>query len=302
MCITDPDDLPGRVVAMAKEYPHGTRVEPHRHRRAQLLHAITGTMRLATDEGAWIVPSLRAVWIPPGVEHSFLIAGDLSMRTLYIDPDVPVFADGGRCRVVQVSGLLRELILAALDDSGGDSDGDLAPDGRAALITALILDELARAPEVPLGLPMPRDRRLAALCRALVDDPARPDSLETWAERSGASARTLARLFRRETGLTFGAWRQQARLAEALARLARGDGVAAAARGAGYDSPSAFTAMFRRALGETPRQYMEGMVEGMIPPRRIRLASAAGSADIAPGRLAADGSLANPVRSGRKQP
>jgi len=298
MCITDPDDLPGRVVAMAKEYPHGTRVEPHRHRRAQLLHAITGTMRLATDEGAWIVPSLRAVWIPPGVEHSFLIAGDLSMRTLYIDPDVPVFADGGRCRVVQVSGLLRELILAALEGP--------VPEERDALLSALILDELARAPEVPLGLPMPRDRRLATLCRALIDDPARPDSLETWAEHSGASARTLARLFRRETGLTFGAWRQQARLAEALARLARGDGVAAAARGAGYDSPSAFTAMFRRALGETPRHYMdgmaEGMVEGMAPSRRIRLASGAGSADIAPGRLAADGSLANPVRSGRKQP
>ncbi|WP_448189376.1 AraC family transcriptional regulator [Azospirillum sp. sgz301742] len=255
-CIIDPDsidDASAPVVALAKEYPHGTRMPPHRHRRAQLLYAITGTLRVTTADGAWIVPPLRAVWIPPGVEHGFLIAGDTSMRTLYVAPGTPVFADAGRCRVIEVSGLLRELILAVLDGPPAPE-----PSGRGALLAALILDELARAPEVPLWLPMPRDRRLAALCRALIDAPARTDTLDGWAEHSGASARTLARLFRSETGLSFGAWRQQARLAEALARLAGGDSVAGAARAAGYDSPSAFTAMFRRTLGGTPRGYHDG--------------------------------------------
>ena len=296
-CPIDPDDIDDSrapVVALSKEYPHGTRVPPHRHRRAQLLHAITGTLRVTTAAGAWIVPPLRAVWIPPEVEHGFLIAGDTSMRTLYVAPGAPVFADPGRCRVLEVSGLLRELILAVLD-------GPPVPEaeGRGALLAGLILDELARAPEVPLWLPMPRDRRLAALCRALIDAPASPDTLDGWAERSGASARTLARLFQRETGLSFGAWRQQARLGEALARLAGGDSVAAAARAAGYGSPSAFTAMFRRTLGGTPRGTQEGE---RTPLRRIRLASGARDDDIRGGRLASDESLANPVRSGRKQP
>lgn len=257
MRIEDADDDPGLpVVALAKEYAHGTRVPPHAHRRAQLLYAITGTLRVTTEAGAWIVPSLRAVWIPPGVEHGFLIAGDVSMRTLYVDSRKAVVPDAGRCRVVAVSDLLRALILAACNERG-DGDG-----GRVALMSGLILSELARAPEVPLSLPMPRDRRLAALCRALLDEPGRDDTLEGWAERCGASARTLARLFRRETGLSFGVWRQQARLAEALARLAQGDGVATAARAAGYGSPSAFSAMFRRALGETPQRYAEGAAGG----------------------------------------
>ncbi|WP_245986312.1 helix-turn-helix transcriptional regulator [Azospirillum thermophilum] len=96
---------------------------------------------------------------------------------------------------------------------------------------------------------------MLSLCRALLDDPARDETLEDWAERAGASGRTLARLFLKETGLTFGAWRQQARLAEAVARLALGEPVARVALAAGYDSASAFTAMFRRTLGATPRDY-----------------------------------------------
>ncbi|MCW2244803.1 AraC-like DNA-binding protein [Azospirillum fermentarium] len=272
MRIEDADDdsrLP--VVALAKEYGHGTRVPPHAHRRAQLLYAVTGTLRVTTDAGAWIVPSLRAVWIPPGVEHGFLIAGDVSMRTLYVDAATAVFPDGGRCRVVAVSDLLRALILAACHERAGEDRA------RAALMSGLILSELARAPEVPLNLPMPRDRRLAALCRALLDDPARDDTLEGWADSCGACARTLARLFRRDTGLSFGVWRQQARLAEALARLAQGDSVAAAARAAGYGSPSAFTAMFRRALGETPQRYAEGVAGGRTVTARPFPPAGAGS-------------------------
>lgn len=268
------------VVALAREYGHGTRVPPHAHRRAQLLYAVTGTLRVTTAAGAWIVPSLRAVWIPPGVEHGFVIAGDVSMRTLYVDAGAAVFPDGGRCRVVAVSGLLRALILAACDEKVCDERAG-EDRARAALMSGLILSELARAPEVPLSLPMPRDKRLAALCRALLDDPARDDTLEGWAESCGASARTLARLFRRDTGLSFGVWRQQARLAEALARLAQGEGVAAAARAAGYGSPSAFTAMFRRALGETPQRYAEGVV-GAVTARPSPPA-AAGSRPRGPG-------------------
>jgi AraC-like DNA-binding protein len=97
---------------------------------------------------------------------------------------------------------------------------------------------------------------LLALCRALLAHPENDDNLDIWAERVSASSRTLSRLFQRETGLSFVAWRQQARLAEALSRLALGQPIAVVARQLGYASASAFTAMFRRSLGATPKIYL----------------------------------------------
>ncbi|WP_448204036.1 AraC family transcriptional regulator [Azospirillum sp. sgz302134] len=255
----DLEHLPHPVLAMAKEYAHGTLVPPHRHGRAQLLFATRGTMRVTTDESAWIVPPLRAVWIPPGTEHALAMTGAVSMRTLFLRAEIAPFLPSTACRVMEVSPLLRALILAAVAEP---FCADEPPSRRVELVTGLMLDELARAAEVPLRLPLPRDARLLALCRALLDDPARDDTLESWAESAGASARTLARLFLRDTGLTFGAWRQQARLAEAVAQLALGKPVAEVARAAGYDSASAFTAMFRRALGTAPSVYLD-----TIPPR-----------------------------------
>ena len=258
---TDLETLPHPILAMAKEYAHGAIVAPHRHSRAQLLFATRGTMRVTTADGAWIVPPLRAVWIPPGTEHALAMTGAVSMRTLFLRADIAPFLPRNACRVVEVSALLRALILAAVAEEPAAAcdaacKADDPPTRRAELIGALILSELERAAEVPLRLPLPRDPRLLALCRSLLDDPARGDTLDRWAEGAGASARTLAWLFLRDTGLTFGAWRQQARLAEAVAQLALGKPIAEVARAAGYDSASAFTAMFRRTLGTTPSLYL----------------------------------------------
>ena len=127
--------------------------------------------------------------------------------------------------------------------------------GGAGLVMALILEELAAGDGGTAPHSAPVDARLVALCRALLEDPAATDTLDDWAERVGASARTLARLFQRETGMGFTQWRQQVRLAEAVSRSPSGDPVARCRR-AGYASASAFTAMFRRALGSTPRHYL----------------------------------------------
>ncbi|HEY0526038.1 MAG TPA: helix-turn-helix transcriptional regulator [Stellaceae bacterium] len=252
----DPDDyqdVPRPVAAMAKTFPSGTSVAPHRHRRAQLVFATSGVMRVtAPAGGAWIVPPQRAVWVPAGTEHAIRMSGEVAMRTLYVAPDA---AEGlpRACAVIEVSPLLRELILAALAEPV-----EYDEDGRAGLIVRLILHELRAIAAVPaLHLPWPeRDRRLLAVCRGLADDPACPDTIDAWGERVGASGRTLARLFQNELGMSFLAWRRQFRLAEALSRLAGGAPVAQVARDLGYAGPSAFTAMFRRTLGAAPGEYM----------------------------------------------
>jgi AraC-like DNA-binding protein len=241
--------VPRSIGAMAKDFPDGFFIAPHAHPRSQLIHASSGVMRVRTPQGAWIVPPHRAVWVPADIVHDVRMAGAVAMRTLYIEPGA-VAALPRECCVVAVSPLLRELILRAsaaplLYDEAG-------PDGR---VMALILDELRVLPVLPLNLPMPQDARLAKISRAILDDPANALTLHAWGRRVGASSRTLARLFLRETGMTFGRWRQQARLMEALSRLAQGQSVTTIALDLGYDSPSAFTFMFRRALGRTPSAY-----------------------------------------------
>ena len=103
---------------------------------------------------------------------------------------------------------------------------------------------------------IPLDPRLARICEAVLADTSSDLTLDDWADRSGLSRRTLTRLFRRETGQSFSAWRQRVRLLESRARLGAGESVTSVALDVGYDSPSAFTAMFRRELGAAPRRYL----------------------------------------------
>jgi AraC-like DNA-binding protein len=176
-------------------------------------------------------------------------AAPVAMRTLYVAPETAA-ALPARCQVIEVSDLLRALILAAMDEPV-----DYGRGSRGAAIAQLLLHELRSLPELPLHLPMPRDDRLQAVCRRVLDRIGDDLDIETLAADAGMSSRSLARLFQRETGMGFQAWRQQARLAEALARLSSGRPVALVASDLGYASAAAFTAMFRRALGTTPSKY-----------------------------------------------
>jgi AraC-like DNA-binding protein len=245
------DSAKGRAVRpLARDYPSGARVAPHRHRRGQLLYAASGVMRVTTRAGIWVVPPQRAVWIPPRVPHEIDMEGTVAMRTLYLDHRAGA-ALGRRCKVLVVSGLVRELVLGLV------SDRRRRPHERARLMTGLLLEELRAADQVPLHLPAPADPRLQRVCALLLEGRARGQTLDRLARQSGASTRTLARLFRRELKTSFIRWRQQAHLARAISQMAGGASVKSAARSVGYASSSAFTAMFRRALGLTPTRYLE---------------------------------------------
>jgi AraC-like DNA-binding protein len=62
--------------------------------------------------------------------------------------------------------------------------------------------------------------------------------------------------------MTFGKWRQQLRLMEAMRHLAEGAKVTHAALESGYGTPSAFISMFRKALGTTPKVYFRTEARG----------------------------------------
>jgi AraC-like DNA-binding protein len=237
------------VAAWAGDYAPGIKLAPHRHSRAQLVYAAAGVMNVSTVRGTWVVPPSRAVWVPAETEHGIAMSGTVAMRTIYVRKAAARGLPKAPC-VLNVSPLLRELIMRAVV---------LPPlyeprsaDGR---VMAMILDEIKSLPVMPLELRMPRDPRLLRLCSTVLDDPGGTQSFGQLATKAGASVRTLARLFRSETGLTFSRWRQQARLMEALRRLAAGDPITTVALDLGYATPSAFTYMFRRALGVPPSRF-----------------------------------------------
>jgi len=234
------------LAAFAHDYPHGLSTGEHSHLRAQLLYATAGVMRISAAGALHVVPPGRALWVPAGLLHAVTMQGRVAMRALFLRADaVGAFPAG--VAVLAVSALLRELVLAACDDP---LEWDLA--GRGGHLAALILDEISRAPALPLGVPQPRDPRLRRLAEAFRADLGSHRSLEDWAPEVGASPRTLTRRFRAETGLGFTVWRQQTRLAEAAALLAQGMTPARAAAAVGYASASAFGAAWRAAFGSTP--------------------------------------------------
>jgi len=243
-------DVPQVVIGSPAEHGYQHAVARHSHERTQLLYAIDGVMRVTTDVGVWMIPPRRALLIAPGVAHELTMLSKVSMRSLYIAPDAVAGFAGG-CRLIEMSNLLRELVLALIAAPAAEP----AP-GRGDLLAALILSELAAAATVPIKIPWPRDRRLVAVCTAILAAPGANRTLDDWAADAGASGRTLMRLFPKETGLPFRQWVQQVQLADAFLRLARGDQVGSVADALGYASASAFTAMFRRVLGQTPQHYL----------------------------------------------
>jgi AraC-like DNA-binding protein len=241
------DDAPRPVAALARSWRDGDAIPLHLHRRGQLIHARTGIMRIETADAAWIVPPALALWMPPRYAHSMVMRGHLEMRTVYIDEEACAALPRAPT-LIEIGGLLRELILAVLEEPLAYDE-----DGRGGLIARLILTELGRMQERTLAVPMPRDPRALRVARTLLENPNDDRDLDEWALASGASRRTLARLFRAETGFSFSEWRSRLRAIEGLARLATGASVASAAAAVGYASPSAFTAMVRRNFGHAPR-------------------------------------------------
>ena len=240
--------LRGRDDALV-EYPTGYLVPTHFHDRDQLVHAERGVMTVRTQRGMWIVPPHRAVWIPAHVPHAIAMSGAVAMKTLYFKPRLARKLPR-TCCVLNVSPLLRELVVYACTFGALD-----AKRRRDKPLLDVILDQLMIASAVPLQLPSPRDPRAQCVAQALVDEPGTEKSIEELCSAAGGSKRTIERAFVADTKLTLGKWRQQLRLLHAITLLASGESVTRAALTVGYSTPSAFVAMFRRALGVTPGEY-----------------------------------------------
>ncbi|MBS0542503.1 MAG: helix-turn-helix transcriptional regulator [Proteobacteria bacterium] len=244
--------LPRPVYGHAETLPNLVLGYRHSHTWFQFSYASKGVLDVRTAAGRFIAAPQRAVWIPPGVEHQVRRLATTEVRSLYVAAAAVPWA-AAVCRVVAVSPLLRELIRAfaelpvEYDEHAG-----------AGRLVAVLLDQLAAAPDAGLVLPLPQDERLREMCARLEAQPDLREGLQDWSARLGVSERTLARLMRQQTGLSFRLWRQRLRLLSALPGLEAGQRVTDVALDCGYDSVSAFIAAFREQFGATPGEFFAG--------------------------------------------
>jgi AraC-like DNA-binding protein/mannose-6-phosphate isomerase-like protein (cupin superfamily) len=240
-----------RLSGFAGDFPAHHALGRHHHGCGQLIFAASGVMKVDTDSGIWVTPPQRAIWVPAYIEHDIRTVSAVSLRTLYLRCDNEDLLPH-RCRALEVSGLFRELILRLVATQSRQVEAVSQVE-----MLSLLLRELHAAPDMPLNVPMPSDARLVRLCNAVMADLGNDSDLEKLCSRFGLSVRNVSRLFIKDCGMSFGEWRRQCKLLEALVQIAAGRPITAVALGLGYESPSAFTYMFRKVMGVPPTHYFE---------------------------------------------
>ncbi|KUM26760.1 AraC family transcriptional regulator [Mesorhizobium loti] len=228
-----------------------TEVPEHWHRKGQLVFALGGGVTCRVPSGFWMVPPHCGVWIPSRMEHSNIATANAWIFFVYIEPGAAELPD--RCCTLSISPLLRELIIEL---------SDCAPDdARCDFLGRILLAELPLMPVQQLHLPISSEPRLRRIAEALAESPADRSTLAEWASRVALSESSLARLVVKETGLSFGRWRQQLHLIVAIRELAAGASVQQVSADLGYESVTAFITMFRKALGKPPAKYLSDIAQ-----------------------------------------
>jgi AraC-like DNA-binding protein len=248
MLLIDPDTTDDPVFVLSAQ--HAAMDGPwHSHRRVHLIYASAGVLTVESKSGKWVVPPQRGVWIPPGELHKVSAQGDVWLRTLYAESGI--VSTPPTCCMVVIDRLLSELLIEA--SSFGTT---LSGDPEKERLMQVILDRLPNLLALPFYVPKPTDPRLLRITIEFEKNPTDQRTLDALASTSGLSARTAARLFLKETGMTFGRWRQQLRLFIALQLLGLGKSVSQVAGDVGYSDVSAFITVFKDAFGETPSKYL----------------------------------------------
>ena len=243
----DYQDVPRAVAVMPKTFAAGSNTDWHFHSRAQLLYATSGLMMATAEDGTWVVPEGHGLWILPRLPHAVVMHGDVSMCSAYLAVDA-IHGFPLQARVIEVSRLLAVALVALTQEPVLYNEA-----GRGGHLAALVLDEIKKAPETKLTLPLPSDHRLRRICLGLIGEPATSFDLDAWADHAGVSRRTLTRGFRRETGLSFGQWRARARVVRALALAADGQTSRHIAALVGYRSLQALRGRTEKLIGRTTK-------------------------------------------------
>lgn len=248
----DPDDRTVflQCTIVDERSPAGANIGLHAHTTGQFVAALNGLVGLELGERRLALPPASAAWVPPGIRHEGLLGQGAASLYCHVFPDWAKLFPAEPCQL-----LLTPLTLELMKHfAEGPACTRLeSHEGRLARV---LCEELMLAPRLPLFFaPMPAHEGLRAAAEAIAARPSIARTAASWAESLSMSERTLSRLTLRETGLSFGVWRQRLVMLAAADLLLKGTSSEKAAFDLGYASPSAFTAAFRRTFGTTPGNF-----------------------------------------------
>lgn len=242
------------IIGLSAQHVYKDVTHAHAHFRAQLLYASKGTIQVFTGNQVWIVPPMYALWIPARLEHSVISLSHVTLTTALIEEKAAELM-GQQCFLIRVNNLLHELLIRLNQLDQMQPTDSISLQDLSTSLQILIFDEIHRANSLPIQIPWPKDKRLVKICTALLQTPHQLKDINTWADEINTSSRTLMRMFQRETGLSYRAWIQQMHIAHALSQISNGESISKIAISLGYSHLSAFSAMFKRHLGQTPQQF-----------------------------------------------
>lgn len=242
------------VIGRSSEHSYREITPTHTHSRAQFLYASAGNIEVLTPNHVWIVPPMCALWIPVQVEHSVISLSHVTLTTALIEAKAAELM-GKQCFLIRVNNLLHELLIRLNQLDQMQATDRVSLQDLSTSLQILIFDEIHRANSLSIQIPWPKDKRLIKICTALLEMPHATKDLSTWADEISTSSRTLMRMFQRETGLSYRAWIQQMHIAHALTQISNDQPISQIATNLGYSNLSAFSAMFKRHLGQTPQQF-----------------------------------------------
>jgi AraC-like DNA-binding protein len=242
---------PSPIHGLGLELECGGTIEAHRHHRGQIMTAPAGVVTVRTGGRSFVVAGKKGVWVPEGMPHEVIASTEVKLRNLQISRVLAPHLPMSICPIA-VSPLFGELLRSAVEGKQWFASGS-----REAKVLDLLVLEFNPADDLVFNVPEPKDVRLRKICAALQKDPSDNRSLAEWADTAGGCTRTLERIFKKETGLTFAQWRRQIRIHDAIVRLHLGQSVTSVAYDAGYENTSSFIEMFRRVTGRTPGQFLD---------------------------------------------
>jgi AraC-like DNA-binding protein/quercetin dioxygenase-like cupin family protein len=254
----DPDRVSTPAMAIRVDTAENENETPvHSHRKGQLVLALRGGVTCDVPGMRWMVPPNSGVWIPSGLLHSNRATANAMIYFLLVEPNSAPLPE--QCCTLSISPMIREMILhlATLPQ-------DYPSNSHCARLVRVLLDELASRPVENLSLPVSTNPKLQLIVDTLTNTPADRTSLPQWADRVAMSERSLSRLIERETGLSFGRWRQQIHILIALRELSSGAMVHQVSATLGYDSTTAFITMFKKALGKSPAKYFQDRLDANV--------------------------------------
>ncbi|MCM8524876.1 MAG: helix-turn-helix transcriptional regulator, partial [Lentisphaeraceae bacterium] len=228
--------------------------QSHAHPRGQLIYASSGVMKVICENDMWIVPSSQAVWVPSYTSHEVYFPGKVTLANLFTDPSVAYLLPD-KCSVIKINSLLKQLI--SVSTTYGNN---YKKDSSAYRLMMVLIDQITEAEVSPLHLPVGRDPRLLRVIENLRNKPSSKTTINELSQDSGASSRTVNRLFLMETGLTFQEWRTRLLLQNSLELLDKGYSISDTAIELQYNSVSSFIEMFKRNLGKTPGEFIKEQI------------------------------------------